>query len=467
MPINLPGYNAPVQAWALQEARERRKGEMASSISQPRYVQHAEPVEMKNNQDPRIGQRLKWLQGQQAESEKDMVGDAIGGSIRDFGISLLSNMGPRPQGTSSLSGNIGEAIAHGAANYQAHKDHAKVAMQEGRMADALNDPVLTEHLTDPQRRLIEALPPAAGLQLLAGMMENQDTDLKEIRNEAEGTLDWYDNRGNLVRRTSLPAAPQRQFVQSADGTSGAVVDLTTGNVETEVNLGEKAPDYQYITEGNTINVMEGEDLVKRIALPPQGLRHGTAEYGGEILKANKDFRSLRPVKVWDETQVQIESAQRAYANNEVYGNPQAQLQMVIAFAKILDPESVVREGEVHIQTSAASLADKINMAYKQATEGAVVSSHMMDNLLLGIEEVGKSRYDNYMRAVQQMAPIYQQQQIRPSDLSLVIGDVEEPEWMMRGGAQAMTPAGMMDFGDFQPPAADATSTGKYYGIGGR
>jgi hypothetical protein len=452
MPINIPGYNAPAR-WALQHAREERKPKMAQSIF--RAPAPAQPVEMENNKDPRIGMRLKWLQNQQAESEKDQLGQAIGGSIRDFGISLLSNMGPRPQGTSSLLGNLGEAAAVGASRYQAHKDQAKVNAQEGRMMEAMQDPALLEGLTESQKRLVQALPPAAGLQALLGMQEPQD--LEKVENPAQGTLDWYDNRGNLIRQTALPQAPQRQFVQSQDGTTGAVVDLTTGNVESTVELGEAAPDYQYITQDGAINVMEGQDLVKRIKLPEQGLRRGTEEYGKNLLSMNKDFRSLTPVKTWDETQVQIESAQKAYDNNQVYNNPQAQLQMVIAFAKILDPNSVVREGEIHIQTSASSLKDQLEIAFKQVSEGAVVSNFMMDNLLLGIEEVGKSRYDNYARAVAEMQPLYNAAGVGADDLGLIFGDVSEPEWMMRERPQ--TPQGIMNFGDFSPMASDATNIG--------
>lgn len=429
-----------------------------SSIRQPAPPLRADPVEMQNHPDPMIGQRLKWLKMERAEDEEEMVGQALGSSIRNFGISLLSNMGPRPQGTGSLWGDLGDAIAVGAASYQDAKDRARADMQEGRMMEALQDPKLLAPLTESQRRLVGALPPAAGLQMLAGMVGPQE--LQKVENPAEGTLDWYDPLGNLVKRTSLPQAPQRQLVQSADGTSAGIVDLTTGEVEGEINLGEKEPEYTYQQDGNRINVLSDGDLVRSIMLPAQGLQRGSAEYGQQLLSMNKDFRSLRPVKVWDETQVQIESAQKAYQNNEVYNNPQAQLQMVIAFAKILDPESVVREGEIHIQTSAASLADKINIAYKQAKEGAVVSQQMMDNLLLGIEEVGKSRYDNFIREAATMAPIYQKNQIGRDDIGLIMGDLTEPQWVMR--ERTRTPVGMMDFGDIQPPAADAMPTGQYF-----
>lgn len=63
------------------------------------------------------------------------------------------------------------------------------------------------------------------------------------------------------------------------------------------------------------------------------------------------------------------------------GNPAAGLALIIGYNKVLDPPSIVRQGEVQTTTRLASLPERVQRAFQQAQTGTPVTVAMAENLL--------------------------------------------------------------------------------------
>lgn len=63
------------------------------------------------------------------------------------------------------------------------------------------------------------------------------------------------------------------------------------------------------------------------------------------------------------------------------GNPAAGLALIIGYNKVLDPPSIVRQGEVQTTTRLASLPERVQRAFQAAQTGTPVTVGMAENLL--------------------------------------------------------------------------------------
>jgi len=87
-------------------------------------------------------------------------------------------------------------------------------------------------------------------------------------------------------------------------------------------------------------------------------------------------------------------------------NPAEDVAVLYDFVKTLDPNSAVREGEVGLARSMASLKGKAEVLFNSVTKGDVIDKKTVDNLkkeILRLEQTGKKTYDQRMEPFRKQA----------------------------------------------------------------
>jgi len=133
-----------------------------------------------------------------------------------------------------------------------------------------------------------------------------------------------------------------------------------------------------------------------------------------------DFNNLPQVKSWNVIEPVLMSAREAAKDT----SGASDLNMIYALGKVLDPNSVVREGELDMAANTGSLGQKIAGYYKSVNQGGKLPPSVKQDLLRQIESRTYSQKQQYESAKNKYTEIAKKNQLDPNDL--FISTVVEP-----------------------------------------
>lgn len=153
---------------------------------------------------------------------------------------------------------------------------------------------------------------------------------------------------------------------------------------------------------------------------------------GNVQDLRKEFNALPEVKLYGDSLAALSGMMRAPKG------PQGDLAVIYGFAKAMDPGSVVREGEMDMANSTASLVDQLKVKYKSFKEGKGLPPDVRTGLIeaaraktLGMRDGYTHRYRQYRDQAQQMGiPAHQ---VVGDFLSDSVRPVEEQYIQQQGG----------------------------------
>jgi hypothetical protein len=290
------------------------------------------------------------------------------------GLALLEQAGPVPQGTTNMAQILGRAGSVAAQAFGQAKQEEEARKSLAAMEQAVRSPEMLANLTPQQQALILSLPAPKALEAL--------TDYRFRENEL----------------------PNYQFIRDEANGRVLVTNPKTGTVVREIEIGKDAPKLTFQKQGEDIVALHPEDGTEVARIPGVDAGAMTQEERGRLAVDLQDKFARRPeAAIWAETLVQLRGAQGAAAAK----NPVADLQLIVAYAKILDPTSVVREGEVTVVRDTGSIPDWLVGRYNKATGEGLIGFQHRDNLLASIERVARQRYSAFQRLQGMLAPLYQ------------------------------------------------------------
>ena len=124
------------------------------------------------------------------------------------------------------------------------------------------------------------------------------------------------------------------------------------------------------------------------------------------------FQRLPEVQAWNVTQPILLSAREAAKDT----SGASDLNLIYALGKALDPNSVVREGELQLAAGTGSLGDKLKGYYKSASTGGKLPPTVKQDLLRQIESRTYSQKKQYDSAKKQYTAIATKYGLDPSEL---------------------------------------------------
>jgi hypothetical protein len=130
------------------------------------------------------------------------------------------------------------------------------------------------------------------------------------------------------------------------------------------------------------NIKQGENSIRQSQI-------------GNVQELRKEFNALPEVKNYGETLSQMAKALRSPKG------PQGDLAVIYAFAKAMDPGSVVREGEMDMANSTASLISQFKMKYKSFAEGKGLPPEVRHGLIESIRASGRAMNEAYAERYRQ------------------------------------------------------------------
>lgn len=204
------------------------------------------------------------------------------------------------------------------------------------------------------------------------------------------------NRGmaaNLqMARLMQPERPQEQFetVYDENGNPVAQKSTLTGKVSAHPQAPKAVvppkPVYQehggsmyhMNAEGGPKLVIEGQPETESPAFTPKDIRAGEDKLRAEFNKASGDFVEVRAA---------YENIESAATNPSAAGD----LSLLIGYMKLLDPGSVVREGELATAAAAAGLSDRVVAMFRKVESGQRLSDSQRSDFV----GASKRLFSNY------------------------------------------------------------------------
>lgn len=132
-----------------------------------------------------------------------------------------------------------------------------------------------------------------------------------------------------------------------------------------------------------------------------------------LTELRKEISSLPMTK--DAQQVDVSLGKVENALNK--GTAAGDLAAVFSFMKILDPGSVVREGEFANAARAAGLSDKIVNALEKVDQGTILTPTQRRDFADTVRQQAQAQFESYQQAISPQRKFAEQQDI---DLSMVL-----------------------------------------------
>jgi hypothetical protein len=191
---------------------------------------------------------------------------------------------------------------------------------------------------------------------------------------------------------------------------------------------EKATAYQMkANEARTqFKTKQFEETDKRSA---EGAEYDRRQVGQNESKLRDDFNNLKPVKDYREAGAVFRTAVEASKTNSAA----ADLNLVYSFAKLMDPGSVVREGEMGMVQATQSASDRVKSLVAMVSGGQRISPEARQAL---VREMA-SRYESYKLGHDEIAKsfgaIAQRQGANPDNVIIPYPGVEYQKSTPRSG----------------------------------
>lgn len=197
----------------------------------------------------------------------------------------------------------------------------------------------------------------------------------------------------------------------------------TFGLNTETNQFEQLPGAKMATENWSAPYKVGNEFLQRN--PNTGEIRKAYESEDkktftQTTELRNDFNNLPQVKSWNVIEPVLISAREAAKDT----SGASDLNMIYALGKVLDPNSVVREGELDMAASTGSLGQKIAGYYKSVNQGGKLPPEVKQDLLKQIESRTYAQRQSYNAAKSKYTDIAKKNNLDPNDL--FISTVAEP-----------------------------------------
>ena len=212
---------------------------------------------------------------------------------------------------------------------------------------------------------------------------------------------------SVLRRATIAEKPQGPIIVAPGST---VYDPTSGVAQFT------APDKSKITTdiidvgGKKILInKETGAPIQEFAVTKHPKEEDTFKQTNEL---RNTFQNLPEVKSWNITQPILVSAREAAKDT----TGASDLNLIYALGKALDPNSVVREGELELAAGTGSLGEKLKGYYKSTAVGGKLTPEVKQDLLRQIESRTYAQKKQYESAKKQYTNIANKYKLDPSEL---------------------------------------------------
>jgi hypothetical protein len=264
----------------------------------------------------------------------------------------------------------------------------------------------------------------------------------KFKQEAPVKLSANESIGTMVNGKFVPAYTNTPTPKFADKFSNIKVDENTGKtygINNDTMKVEEIPgstfspkpqaprnvQYETFTEGTGLNTKE-----VKYQINPDGTRIKVSEgskfapirpesdSAKDTLKFNKtsklrdEFSSLPETKAWNVIQPILVSVRDAAKDN----SGGSDLNLIYGMGKVMDPNSVVREGELQLAASTGSLGQQLQGYYKSIVNGGRLSPTVKKDLLAQIESRARPQQMLYENTKKRYTSIAQRNNLNPEDL---------------------------------------------------
>ena len=204
---------------------------------------------------------------------------------------------------------------------------------------------------------------------------------------------------------------------------------------TETNQWEQLPGAKMTTEQWSAPYKVGDKFLQRNSATGEirnAYDSGDKQTFTQTTELRNDFNNLPQVKAWNVIEPVLLSAREAAKDT----SGASDLNMIYALGKVLDPNSVVREGELDMAASTGSLGQKIAGYYKSVNAGGKLPPEVKQDLLKQIESRTYSQRQSYNAAKDKYTEIAKKNKLDPNDL--FINTVVEPVDISKPAANVNT-----------------------------
>lgn len=134
----------------------------------------------------------------------------------------------------------------------------------------------------------------------------------------------------------------------------------------------------------------------------------------------KEFTAHPVVKRYQDIQISYDkvkrAAQRANTSKSEGERAASDLSLVFGFMKMLDPGSVVREGEFATAQNAAGVPDRIRNAYNRALSGEILNPNQRNGFLAAAEDAYRAESATYQPVADMYGRLAGAQGLDPADI---------------------------------------------------
>jgi hypothetical protein len=260
----------------------------------------------------------------------------------------------------------------------------------------------------------------------------------KFKQEAPVKLSANESIGTMVNGKFVPAYTNTPTPKFADKFSNIKVDEITGktyginnetmkveeipgstlspkpttprNVQIEkLREGTKEVTYQINADGTRTKIAEGPAFAP--IRPQSDSAKDTLEFN-KTSKLRDEFSSLPETKAWNVIQPILVSVRDAAKDN----SGGSDLNLIYGMGKVMDPNSVVREGELQLAGSTGSLGQQLQGYYKSIVNGGRLSPTVKKDLLAQIESRARPQQMLYENTKKRYTSIAQRNNLNPEDL---------------------------------------------------
>lgn len=231
---------------------------------------------------------------------------------------------------------------------------------------------------------------AAKLSAIADKMEDEYSQTPQTVRGPDGKLQLvqFSKRGTSKVAEGMTPAEKLHFAD-AGGVAGVGMDPYTGAPVSAGVPKTVTPDALLSSETQR----RGQNMTDARAREGNAIaRDGTI--AGKVGEFRKEFNALPQVKAYGEVQPVLQSAREAVSVD----TPAADLNLIYAAAKIMDPTSVVRESETAMVIKAGSPAERLMGQWNYIIGGGRLNAKARAELMAQIESRGRGYESGYKAA---------------------------------------------------------------------
>lgn len=140
-----------------------------------------------------------------------------------------------------------------------------------------------------------------------------------------------------------------------------------------------------------------------------------------------EVKNFRTVKSQGETILRLARDQAGRIKNGQPATPQNDISMIFSYMKMLDPTSVVREGEFATAQNAAGVPDRIINAYNKAREGVLMNARQRQEMVNAARQVFLAARGTYNSRADEFRSYAEDYEVDPDRVARTDNDVTKPK----------------------------------------